>query len=100
MATHPGKGVVKEKFPNTRKPSHQQVCGEFWNLRGQHNWEGKKKNTHTHTPQIMCLTRTPSREVGQMLASATSKQGLTREVQATLLRVSTGPECPEDNLRE
>ena len=33
METHPGEGVVKEeKFPNTRKPSHQQVCGEFWNL--------------------------------------------------------------------
>ena len=37
---HPGKGVLKdEKFPNTRKPSHWQVCGEFWNLRGQHNRE-------------------------------------------------------------
>ena len=33
-------GVIKEKkFPNTRKPSHWQVCGEFWNLRGQHNRE-------------------------------------------------------------
>ena len=40
---HPGEGVMKEKFPNIRKPSHQQVCGEFWNLRGQHNWEGRKK---------------------------------------------------------
>ena len=40
------KGVMKEeKFPNTRKPSHQRVCGEFWNLRGQHNREGKKKKT-------------------------------------------------------
>ena len=39
-----GDGVVKEeKFPNTRKPSHRRVCGEFWNLRGQHNQEGKKK---------------------------------------------------------
>ena len=28
MKTHPGEGVVKEeKFPNTRKPSHQWVCG-------------------------------------------------------------------------
>ena len=46
---HPGKGVLKrEKFPNTRKPSHQRVCGEFWNLRGEHNWEGEK-HTHTHT---------------------------------------------------
>ena len=39
----PGKGVLKrEKFPNTRKHSHCQVCGESWNHRGQHNW-GKKK---------------------------------------------------------
>ena len=44
MESHPGKGVMKEeKFPNTRKPSHQRVCGEFWNLKGQHNREGKKK---------------------------------------------------------
>ena len=36
------KGVVKEeKFPNTRRPSHHQVYGEFWNLKGQHNWEEK-----------------------------------------------------------
>ena len=46
MESHPGKGVMKEeKFPNTRKPSHQQVCGEFWNLKGQHNREGKKKRS-------------------------------------------------------
>ena len=38
------KGVMKEeKFPNTRKPSHRQVCSDFWNLRGQHNWEEKNK---------------------------------------------------------
>ena len=44
METHPGEGVVKEeKFPNTRKPSHQWVCVEFWNLRGQHNQEEKEK---------------------------------------------------------
>ena len=42
METHPGEGVVKEeKFPNTRKPSHRQVCGEFWSLREQHNREEK-----------------------------------------------------------
>ena len=29
METHPREGVVKEeKFPNTRKPSHQWVSGE------------------------------------------------------------------------
>ena len=39
--TSPREGVMKEKFPNTRKPSHWWVCGEFWNLRGQHNQKGK-----------------------------------------------------------
>ena len=44
METHHGKGVVKEeKFPNSRKPSHWWVCGEFWNLKGQQNLDGKKK---------------------------------------------------------
>ena len=46
----------------------------------------------------MCLMATPSREVPQTLASATSKWGLNRKEQAVLLRVRT--ECPEDNLRE
>ena len=48
----------------------------------------------------MCLIATPSGEAAQMLASATSKRGLDREVRAALLRVRTGPECPEGNLRE
>ena len=94
--TRPREGVVKEeKFPNTRKPSHQRVCGEFWNLRGKHNrgcgGGTNTKNTH--------LTATPSGEVAQMLASTTSKQGLNREVQTALLRVRSRPEC-EGNLRE
>ena len=57
----------------------------------------EKKNKN---PQITCLTTTPSREVAQTLTSATSKRGLNREAQASLLRVRTRPECPEDNLRE
>ena len=48
----------------------------------------------------MHLTTTPSGEVAQTLASATSKRSLNREVLSALLRVRTGPECPEDNLRE
>ena len=32
METCPGQGVVKEKFPHSRKPSHRHVCGEFWNF--------------------------------------------------------------------
>ena len=42
----------------------------------------------------------PSGEQAQTLASDTSKQGLGREAQAALLRVKTGPEIPEGNLRE
>ena len=94
METCPGEGVVKEeKFPNSRKPSHRWVCGEFWNLRGQHNWEGEKKNT-----EYTCNRNAQQRSSPDM--SATSEQGLNREVPAALLRVRTGTECPEDNLRE
>ena len=46
----------------------------------------------------MHLTATPSGEVAQMLASATSKQGLNREAWAALLRVRTGPEYPEGEI--
>ena len=42
----------------------------------------------------------PSGEAVQMPASATRKRGLGREAQAALLRVRTGPECPEGNLKE
>ena len=41
-----------------------------------------------------------SREAAQMPASATSKRRLGREAWAAFLRVRTGPECPEGNLRE
>ena len=43
---------------------------------------------------------TPSKQAAQTLTSATSKQGLNREAWAALLRVRTGSECPEGNLRE
>ena len=49
--THPGEGVVEEKFPNSRKPSHRWVWGEFWNLRGQHNLEEKKKKPTKYAPK-------------------------------------------------
>ena len=48
----------------------------------------------------MCPTVTPSGEAAQTPAPATSKQGLGTEARAALLRVRTGPECPEGNLRE
>ena len=83
--------MKEEKFPNTRKPSHGQVCGEFWNLRGKHNREEENKQTNkqTNKPQTKCLTTTPIREVAQTLANG--KWGLNREAQDTLLRARTGP---------
>ena len=43
---------------------------------------------------------TPNGEAAQPPTSTTSKQGLVREAQAALLRVRTGPESLEGNLRE
>ena len=62
METHPGEGVRKEeKFPNNRKPSHRQVCGELWNLRGQHNQEKKRKiKTTGYAPNHNCQQRSSS----------------------------------------
>ena len=85
METRPREGVMKEeKFRNTRKPSHWWICGEFWTLRGQRNWEEKN-------PQNTCLTSTPTREVAETLASAFSEQGLSREarIASSVLRVRT-----------
>ena len=86
--------MKEEKFPSTRKRSYGGSVGSFGISEG--NITGRKKRN----PQIMRLTTTPSREVASMLASTSSKQGLKREVQAALLKERTGPECPEDNLRD
>ena len=61
------------------------------------NITGGKKN-----PQNMHLTTTASREVAQTLMSSCSKWGLGRGTTAAslVLRVRTGPECPEDMLKE
>ena len=45
-------------------------------------------------------SNSPSGEAAQTPAFTTSKQELGREARAALLRVRTGPECPEGNLRE
>ena len=91
--------MKEDKFPNTSKPSHRWVYKEFWNLRGQHNWEEKKKKNPTDDPPN-CNSQWRSSPEAQMIASTTSKQGLNREARAAFHRVRTGPECPEDNLRE
>ena len=41
--------MKEEKFTNIRKQCQRQVCGDFCNLRGQHNREGEKK-TNKKTP--------------------------------------------------
>ena len=48
----------------------------------------------------MPSSNSPSGEAAQTPAPATSKWGLGMEARAALLRVRTGPECPEGNLRE
>ena len=97
--THPGEGVVKEeKFPNSRKPSRWWLCGQFWNLRGLHNQEEKKKNKNPteYTPNRN-FQRRSSLVTGMHPAPAIG--GLDREAWAACFRVRTGPECPEDHLR-
>ena len=69
--------------------------GSFRISEGNITRRGKKKKTHN-----TCLTTTPRGKVAQTLASTTSECGLNTEVRAALLRVRTGPESPEDNLRE
>ena len=46
------------------------------------------------------LKATPSRKLPQTPTSTNSKWGRNREKRAALLRVRTGPDCPEDNRRE
>ena len=100
-------GVVKKKFPNTMKLSHLRVCGEFWNLRGQHN---REENTHTPTP-----THTPTHththteytphcnsqwRISPDTCVCYQGAGVEQGGTGCMLRVRTRPECPEDNLRE
>ena len=87
-----------KKFPNSRKPSHEWVCGEFWNLRGQHNWEEEKKKTKKHTeyapnPNFQWRS-SPDAHIRPPQVGARQGGG------GCMFGVRTGPECPEDNLRE
>ena len=84
MEFRPGKGILKrEKFPNTRKPSHCQICAELWKHRGQHNRE-KKKINNLKLADCEPYGNSPSREAAQTPASAISKPGLGREARRGL----------------
>ena len=67
--------MKEEKFPNSWKPSHQWVGGEFRMSEG--NITGRKKKKQKQNRR---LTATPSREAAQTLAAATLEQRLDREV--------------------
>ena len=86
MELHPGKGVLKrEKFPNTRKPSHCRICAELWKHRGQHKREGKKKkNKQLKIADCEPYGNSPSGEAAQTPAHGISKRGLGREVRRGL----------------
>ena len=88
---------MKEEKETVGNPLTGGSVGSFGISEGTTTGRGKKQN-----PQNRCLTATASGEVAQTLTSTTSERGLDREVWAasTVLRVRTGPECPEDNLRE
>ena len=72
MEINPVEGVMDEKFPHNRKPSHKCVSGELGNLRGQNNRGGKN-------PQSTGLTAITSGKGAQMPTSTSSEWGLGRE---------------------
>ena len=102
MEFRPGKGVLKrEKFPNTRKPSHCRICAELWKHRGQHNRE-KKINKQLKLADCSPTVTPPAEKhpLGmQTPASAISKRGLDREVwRGCIARI--WPEYPDHYLSE
>ena len=64
-------------------------------------FEISEGNITEKNAQNMCLTATINREVVQPLTSTSRDWGLGREAWAALLvlRVRTGLECPEENLK-
>ena len=87
--------MKEEKFPNTRKPSHRRVCKEFWNLGGQQNQEGEKKEPTDNVPSCDFQQRGSLDTCVRQQWTGAGQGGA-----GCLLRVGTSPECPEDNLRE
>ena len=84
MKLHPGKGGLKrEKFPNTRKPSHCRICAELWKHRGQHKRE-EKINKQLKITDCEPYGNSPSGEAAQTPAYTISKWGLGREARRGL----------------
>ena len=65
------------------------------------NIKGRKKiNKQLKIADCEPYGNSPSGEAAQTPAHGISKRGLGREAWAALLRLRTGPECPEGNMRE
>ena len=64
--------MKEEKFTHSRKPCHRRVCGEFGNLRGQHNREKNRNKKHTdYVPNCNCQQRSsPDAEVRHQQAGS------------------------------
>ena len=86
--------MKEETFPNTRKPFHRWVCGEFWTLRGQHNWEGGENPTDYAPNQNSQQRSSPDTHIHHQWTGPEQRDA------DCMLRVRARPECPEDNLRE
>ena len=86
--------MKEEKFPNTRKHSIGGCVGSFGisedNITGR-----KKKNPTEYTPNCNSQQRSSPDALICHQQARTEQGGV-----GGMLRVRTGPECPEDNLRE
>ena len=85
----------RRSFQITGNPVTGRSVGSFGISEGNITRKRKKKKK---SPQIMCLTTTPRGEVDQTLESVTGGAG--QGGTCCILRVRTGLECPEDNLRK
>ena len=128
--THPGEAVMKEeKFPHNRGAFHMQGLWRDLESQRQYNWKQKQKqkkqtqNMHLASTtkwwtgrsgvlRFMRLQRVrhdwatelnwTSGEVAQRLMSTSSEWEFDVEEwdASSILRVSTGFKCPEDNLKD
>ena len=93
MELHPGKGVLKKRGFQT--PGNTLTSKSVVSLgTTEGNITGRKNKSISKTHRLRAQL------AAQMPAPATSKRGQGREAWAALLRVRTGPECSEGNLRE
>ena len=87
--------MKEAKFPNSWKPSHWWVCGEFGISEGNITGREGKKTNHKIGAYHNSQWRTIPDACLWHQQAGTGQGGA-----GYILRVRTGPERPEDNLRE